>query len=66
MKQKIGSLYLGLKTNVRWAAIAYSPIFLVRRLLFAVLTFALTDYPYLQVHLFIFMLLWYLIYIEYV
>jgi len=64
MNQKIGSFYLGLKTKSKWAAVAYSPIFLGRRLVFVIFTFALTSHPYLQVHLFIYMLLWYVIYIE--
>ncbi len=64
MNEKIGSLYLGLKTNQKWAAIAYTPIFLIRRLLFVGLTFILAKQPNLQVHLFIYLLLWYVIYIE--
>jgi hypothetical protein len=64
MVQKIGSLYLGIKTNVKWAALGFTPIFLLRRLIFVAISFALSDKPYLQVHLFIYMLLWYVIYIE--
>jgi len=57
-------LYLGLKTNLKWAAVGYTPIFLIRRLFFVIFTFTLSDKPYLQVHLFIYMLIWYVIYIE--
>jgi hypothetical protein len=45
MNETIGSLYLGLKTNQKWAAIAYTPIFLMRRLLFVGMTFLMTGQP---------------------
>ena len=45
MTEKIGSFYLGLKSDQKWAAIAYSPIFLIRRLLFVAMTFVLAEQP---------------------
>ena len=45
MADKIGSFYLGLKSDKRWAAIAFSPIFLFRRLLFVAITFVLAEQP---------------------
>ena len=64
MMAKIGSLYLGLKTDQKWAPLAYSPIFLILRMIFVAITFLIAEQPNLQVHLFICMLLWYVIYIE--
>jgi hypothetical protein len=64
MAEKIGSLYLGLKTYQKWVVIAYTPVFLIRRMIFVGIMFLLAWQPSLQVHLFIYMLLWYVIYIE--
>jgi hypothetical protein len=38
-KQQIGSLYLGVRDNSKWAALAYAPIFMIRRSFFILLTF---------------------------
>jgi hypothetical protein len=64
MAEKIGSLYVGLKTDDKWATVAYPFIFLIRRQIFVVMTFVLVEQPSLQVHLFIYMSLWYIIYIN--
>jgi hypothetical protein len=64
MKEKIGSLYTGLKTGDKWATAAYSSIFLMRRQIFIAITFVMIEQPSLQVHLFIYMSLWYITYIE--
>ena len=44
IKKKIGSMYSGCKTNST-LALAYSFIFLIRRLIFVALTFTLIEYP---------------------
>jgi hypothetical protein len=44
--------------------LAYTPIFLVRRSFFILLTFAVIEQPSLQVHLFIYVLMWYVIYLQ--
>ena len=62
MQGKIGSLYLSIKNNNSWA-LAYSPLFLVRRILFLSLTIGLASFPSLQIHFFIFISLMYTIYL---
>ena len=42
-RDTIGSLYLGIKDSSKWAAAAYTPIFLMRRSFFVILTFACAD-----------------------
>jgi hypothetical protein len=44
MNGKIGSLYLGLKENSK-GAMMYSSVFMVRRLFFIMLTFAVSAVP---------------------
>lgn len=62
MQGKIGSLYLSIKNNNNWA-LAYSPLFLVRRILFLSLTIGLASLTSLQIHFFIFISLMYTIYL---
>lgn len=62
-KAKIGSMYLGTITTDVWC-LAYSIIFLLRRTLFVAFTFGLYNYPSLQVHLFIYSNVYYLIYLN--
>jgi hypothetical protein len=62
MNGKIGSLYLGLKENSK-GAMMYSSVFMVRRLFFIMLTFAVSAVPCLQIQLFIFTTVMYMVYI---
>lgn len=47
-RERIGSIYMGLRTD-KISALAYSIVFFIRRLLFAFLTFAIFNYPHLQI-----------------
>ncbi len=62
-RASIGSLYLGIKDDSKSAAAAYTPLFLLRRSFFVMLTFASAQQPNLQVHFFIYLSLWYVIYL---
>ena len=62
-RASIGSLYLGIKDNSKSAAATYTPLFLLRRSFFVILTFASAHQPNLQVHFFIYSSLWYVIYL---
>ena len=48
MVKKIGSLYLALKDKEKWA-LAYSPIFMMRRIIFIAITFGLANFATFQV-----------------
>ena len=47
-RQKIGTLYMNMDTD-KISALSYSIVFLVRRILFVTITFALVDYPHFQI-----------------
>ena len=61
MKAKIGSLYLGIRTT-SWYQRAYSTVFLLRRMWYAVLTVWMAKQPNLLIHTFLFSNLLYLSY----
>lgn len=63
MKAKIGTLYMGTNTTSFWS-LMYSFIFLWRRNVFIGITYLLFDYPSLQVHLFLYSNVIYIIYIN--
>lgn len=51
MKAKIGSLYVSIKTNANSAwPMLYASIFMIRRIVFLLITFVLADWPALQIH----------------
>ena len=52
MRQKIGSLYLGIRVETRWQRL-YSSVFLTRRLLYAVLTVVCINNPNILIHVFL-------------
>ena len=62
MYGKIGSLYLGLKENSN-GALMYSSVFMLRRLFFLMLTFGVRSIPCLQIQLFTFTTMAYIVYI---
>ena len=65
IQKKIGSMYLGIwleELNVY--SLTYSLVFLIRRSIFVVLTFALFSYPGIQIQVFIFSSLLYIIYLN--
>ena len=64
VRDKIGTLYNGLKPKDRTVAL-YSFIFLVRRSLFIAITFALFEHPGLQLLLMLQKTLFYIIYLGY-
>ena len=64
MKQKIGSLYLGMKTET-WLQRLYSPVFMFRRLVYALLTVILADHPTILIHTFLACNLVYWLYLGY-
>ena len=59
IKGKIGTLYAGLRPHVK-SVWSHSVVFLLRRLLFVIITFALFSQPNLQVQLFILVTLFYI------
>ena len=61
-KKEIGTLYLSIKDTDK-VALAYSPIFMLRRLLFIAITFGMFDYPGLQIHLFSYLNLFYVMFL---
>ena len=63
-KQKYGSLYLGIKTET-WLQRLYSPVFMFRRLVYALLTVILADYPTILIHTFLACNLVYWVYLGY-
>ena len=62
VKARIGTLYLGLRAD-REYVISYSLVFILRRVVFVLITFALFDYPGIQVQALIYSSLLYIIYI---
>ena len=62
MINKIGSIYLGIKEKSLWA-LAYSEVFMYRRIHFLVLTFGLFSQPCMQIHFFNYGTIWYIIYL---
>lgn len=64
VRSKYGELYLGLKPD-KPGVVNHSFVFMVRRSLFIALTFALFDQPSLQVHLMIYMTVFYVMYLGY-
>ena len=62
VKEKIGSLYLGLNGNKSRVS-SYSTVFLLRRSIFVSITFALFQFPEVQVLLMLCMTLLYIMYI---
>ena len=63
IQKKIGSMYLGVWLSTGWG-LSYSIVFLIRRSLFVALTFALYDYPGIQIQLFIYSSVLYMIYLH--
>ena len=64
IEAKIGTLYNGLQIEKN-SAMSYSIVFLVRRSIFIVITFALFNQPGLQIHLMIFLTIIYIMYLGY-
>ena len=62
IKNKIGSLYLGLQVTTVWQRI-YSTVFLLRRLLYAVLTITCIHNPNILIHVFLLTNLIYIVYL---
>lgn len=62
MKAKIGSLYLAIRERSKYA-LFYSPVFMIRRILFVGLTVGLKNNASIQIHLFMFTSLFYLMYL---
>ena len=63
MKATIGSLYLGVATDASFLPLTYVIVFMVRRSLFVVVMFTMTDYPAIQINVFIYMTNLYIIYL---
>ena len=61
-KSAIGSLYLAIRDQDRFA-LAYSSVFMFRRLIFIAITFGLSSVPGLQIHLFAYTSMFYVIYL---
>ena len=61
-KKQIGTLYLSIKDTDK-VALAYSPVFMLRRLLFIAITFSMAEFPGLQIHLFSYLNLFYVMYL---
>ena len=64
IKDKFGTLYLGLKPK-KTGVVNYSFVFLLRRSLFVAITFALFGHAGLQIQLMIYMTVLYIIYLGY-
>ena len=64
VKAKFGTLYVGLNGKDK-SSIGYSFVFLIRRLLFVFLTFAIFGDTGIQIHLMIAMTLVYIAYLSY-
>jgi len=62
MKAKIGSLYLAIKERSRYA-LCYSQVFVVRRILFVCVSVLLSSHASIQIHLFTFTTLFYLMFL---
>ena len=62
IKKKIGSLYLGLRVTTVWQRF-YSTVFLLRRLLYAVLTITCIHNPNILIHVFLLTNLIYIVYL---
>ena len=65
VKDRIGTLYLGLRPE-RDYVVSYSMVFILRRIIFVIITFALFNYPGIQIQVFIYTSLLYIIYISHV
>lgn len=64
LRGKIGTLYAGLRPEVR-SNISYTPVFMLRRVFFVILTFGLLHVPGVQIQVFIFSNVLYIIYMNY-
>ena len=62
MVKRIGSLYLGIRDSDKWS-LAYSQVFMVRRILFVGISFGLKQHASLQIHFFTFCNLGYIIFL---
>ena len=62
VRARIGPLYLGLRPD-RDFVVSYSMVFILRRVVFVMITFALFNYPGIQIQMFIYVSLLYIIYI---
>jgi hypothetical protein len=62
VKDKIGSLYLDLKVTNYWGLL-YSKVFIVRRVVFLVLTFVYSEHPNIQIQFFAFTSVLYVVYL---
>ena len=62
MKQKIGSLYLGMRTANKWQRL-YSSVFLARRFIYAVLTITCINNPNILIHVFLLTNILYIVYV---
>ena len=65
IKQKIGSLYLGLKYDNEFTKI-HCLVYMLRRSLFVLITFSLLKYPGIQIQVFIYTGILYIIYLNHV
>ena len=63
-KQKIGTLYMNMDTE-KISALCYFIVFLVRRILFVTITFALINQPHLQIQAFMVCSVLYICYLTY-
>jgi hypothetical protein len=64
MKDKIGSLYLGMRTNT-WIQRLYSSVFLFRRLMYCILTIVCIQQPNILIHVFLLTNIIYVTYLGY-
>lgn len=65
VRKRIGTLYSGLHTDSK-VSLAYTIVFLLRRSLFCFFTFGMTNIPGIQVQVFIFSSVLYVIYLNHV
>ena len=66
IQKKIGSMYLGIwvSEKISYYALSYSIVFLLRRSVFILISFLLLDYPGIQIQLFIYTSVLYIIYLN--
>ena len=64
VRKKLGSLYLGIKTK-NSIEYSYSMVFLIRRMIYAILTATCLNNPNICIHIFLFSNIMYLVYFNY-
>ena len=62
MKEKIGSIYLGIRTSTFMQRF-YSSVFLIRRMIYAILTISCIDNPNILIHVFLLSNILYTVYL---